>query len=658
MGDFLKIPHGAPFKTMDYTTLKIRNTELPVFSFDTVVVGSGAAGYNCALRLKEYGMDSVAIVTEGVRAGTSRNTGSDKQTYYKMNLCGDYADSPHAMAEDLFNGKCVDGDHALCEAALSVPSFIHLCQLGVPFPTNRYGEYVGYKTDHDPRARATSAGPLTSKLMTECLERAVEKENIPVFDGYHAVRVLKNGDEAVGVLCVDASDRFAVFRAGSVVFACGGPAGVYADTVYPLGHTGSSGVLFEAGVLGKNLTEWQFGLASTAPRWNVSGTYMQVLPRFVSVDADGTEHEFLSEYFADTGRMLSMVFKKGYEWPFDCRKVMEGSSVIDLLVYRECKEKGRRVYLDFTKNPDGLDRIPFDTLMPEAYEYLEKAEALFGTPIERLAHMNAPAIELYKEKGVDITQEYLEIALCAQHQNGGADVDLFWQTAVKGLFVVGEAAGTHGVYRPGGSALNAGQVGAMRAAAYIAECRKNRLMGDEDFGKLAAPQIAEEAAFVSCVQANPDNAAALLSSLREDMSRAGGALRRMNEIAALIPEREALYAALADRLGARSLLLAYVTRDTLVTQMMLLTAMKTHGERGGGSRGSGMYTDPAGHAPAGFDASYAFSLDDGGRDDTVLLARFADGHPETSIRPVRPLPEGGGFFENVWRTYRENKNIY
>ena len=31
--------------------------------------------------------------------GTSRNTGSDKQTYYKLNLCGDFADSPAAPAD-------------------------------------------------------------------------------------------------------------------------------------------------------------------------------------------------------------------------------------------------------------------------------------------------------------------------------------------------------------------------------------------------------------------------------------------------------------------------------------------------------------------------------------------------------------------------------
>ena len=38
--------------------------------------------------------------------------------------------------------KAVDGDLALCEAAASASSFFHLVQLGVPFPTNEYGEYI------------------------------------------------------------------------------------------------------------------------------------------------------------------------------------------------------------------------------------------------------------------------------------------------------------------------------------------------------------------------------------------------------------------------------------------------------------------------------------------------------------------------------------
>jgi hypothetical protein len=43
-------------------------------------------------------------------------------------------------------------------------------------------------------------------------------------------------------------------------------------------------------------------------------------------------------------------------------------------------------------------------------------------------------------------------------------VDKWWQSSVSGVFVIGEMAGTHGVKRPGGSALNAGQAGGLRLA--------------------------------------------------------------------------------------------------------------------------------------------------------------------------------------------------
>ena len=270
--------------------------QIQTITVDTLVVGSGAAGYNAANRILQDGRKSVALLTEGVLCGTSRNTGSDKQTYYKLGLGGDSPDSVRRMAEDLFSYGSVDGDNALCEAALSARSFLHLCELGVPFPVNRYGEYVGYKTDHDPFERATSAGPLTSKFMTEALQREAAALGLTVYDELMAVEILQHENAVCGVLALEKkSGEFVAFRTAHVVLATGGPAGIYADSVYPTSQMGSTGLALRAGVPVQNMTEWQYGLASLAPRWNVSGTYMQVLPRFVSMDKDGVEHEFLGD---------------------------------------------------------------------------------------------------------------------------------------------------------------------------------------------------------------------------------------------------------------------------------------------------------------------------------------------------------------------------
>lgn len=649
---------------MTQTKVVIGGEEIKVISLDTVIIGSGASGYNAALRLKKYGRSDIAVVTEGIKMGTSRNTGSDKQTYYKMNLCADYPDSPKAMATDLVSGGCVDGDTAYAEAALSVPSFIQLCELGVPFPVNRYGEYVGYKTDHDLRARATSAGPLTSKLMTECLEKAVKAEKIHIYDGLQAISVITESGKSRGILAFNKKsdkERFVLFNAANVIFATGGPAGIYESSVYPLGHSGSSGVIFEAGAKGRNLTEWQYGLASVAPRWNVSGTYMQVLPRFVSVDKNGREYEFLKEHFEDIGNCLFMIFKKGYEWPFDSRKLDGGSSVIDLLVYRETVMRGRKVYLDFRSNPYMLDNVPFDKLPDEAYDYLKSAGVLYGKPIDRLLKMNEPAYDLYLSKGVDLKKEMLQIDLCAQHNNGGVAVNLWWETDVESLFVVGEAAGTHGIYRPGGSALNAGQAGSMRAAQYIANCKDDKPLDIDKFIEVAKPFAEYHAGLVGKISSDSSNVKALMKLATSAMSGVGGAIRTYEKMEDAQSKVEAMLSSFENDVKANSrsaLTFAYRLRDVLMAQRMYLFAMRDYAKNAKMSRGSALYTSDYGKTPVDGCEVFRYVPYDGSFNTKVQEITCGKDGCKSEWRDVIPLPEGGGFFENVWADYRKNKNVY
>jgi succinate dehydrogenase/fumarate reductase flavoprotein subunit len=359
--------------------ITIAGMNIPLLSLNTLIVGSGAAALNAAVRLHARGQRDIAVVTEDFGGGTSNKAGSDKQTYYKLSLAGDRPDSPREMAEDLFQGGCMHGDIALCEAQGSAEAFLHLVSLGVPFPHDRYGAFVGYKTDHDPRQRATSAGPLTSHLMFERLAEAVRLKRIKVFDAHQVVALLTEGREqekkVVGALALDTRrckgrrPAFVIFNAVNIILGSGGPAGIYQASVYPESQTGSHGLAFEIGATGQNLTESQYGLASLKFRWNLSGTYQQVIPRYISTDRGGRdEREFLNDFFPDIGALCTAIFLKGYQWPFDPRKVADfGSSLIDLLVYQETVIKGRRVFLDFRRNPSGPDerqRFSFDRLSP------------------------------------------------------------------------------------------------------------------------------------------------------------------------------------------------------------------------------------------------------------------------------------------------------
>ena len=589
--------------------------------YHTLIIGTGCAGYNAADKLYDLGVRDIALVTEGRFMGTSRNTGSDKQTYYKLSLCGSDGDSVREMADTLYSGGGVMGEHALCEAAYSARCFMRLVELGVPFPTNEYGEYAGYKTDHDPRTRATSCGPLTSKYMTEALERSVLSKNIEIIDFCRVIRILTEDGAVTGVACANTvTGEVSVIACQNVILCTGGPAGIYRNTVYPESQHGAMSLAIEAGAELSNMEEWQYGIASTKFRWNLSGTYQQVLPRYLSVDAEGREREFLYDALGDAS--LGLIFLKGYQWPFDTRK-LPGSSQVDLLVAEEIK-KGNRVYMDFLHNPKGLEQ-GFSVLPEEAYTYLEKSGALFGTPIERLKTMNEGAIALYLDHGIDLWAEPLEIAVCAQHCNGGVAVDGNWQSRVKGLYVAGEAAGTFGVYRPGGSALNSTQVGSLRASEHIA--------------KQTGREVPTPAFALPTLRYGKSNLAELRKTFQTEMSRVADFDRKTEEMKAFFTE----VCELCDRFFAicvmeddSELAELFKLYDMALTQRSVLSAMICSAERLG-THGSALVDrqSAAGGAPRG----------------TRTLTRGAISREEA----VSPMPNPELWFETLLARQRKER---
>jgi succinate dehydrogenase/fumarate reductase flavoprotein subunit len=660
--------------------IEINGYRFPYHSYNTIIIGSGVAALNAAARLHGFGQKNTAIVTDHWGGGTSNNTGSDKQTYYKLSLAGGVPDSSWKMAEDLFAGGSMHGDIALCEAQNSLQCFYNLVELGVPFPFDKYGAFIGYKTDHDPMQRGTSAGPKTSQMMFQCLAGEVKARKIEIFDKHEIIGFLtaeKQGSRhVIGAVALDRENLesphlgFVVFNAVNIIMGTGGPAGIYKNSVYPLSQLGSTGLALEIGAKAHNLTESQFGIGSIKFRWNLSGSYQQVIPRYVSTDQNGgDEREFLNPYFPDMGKLASAVFLKGYQWPFDPRKVFNyGSSLIDILVYQETVLKERRVFLDFTHNPEGNEKkgqFSFDALEVEAQAYLKKSGALFGRPIDRLEKMNRPAIDLYLENGIDISKELLEIAVCAQHNNGGLKGNLWWESNIKHLFPVGEVNGTHGVYRPGGSALNSGQVGGMRAALFVAKRYDQEPPDAPSFLHAAREQI--KAKFRQAFQMI-DREMGDFTRLEKDriaiqkrMSACGGHIRRKEDVRKAVEEAYFHYQKILKNTRVKSsidLPFAFKNLDLGLTYLMYLEAVKAYLEKGGGSRGSYLVLDKKGIKPCSqLGDKWKFILTE--KDSYVaqhILEIWKDNSAVIHNQwvPVKPVPEPESWFETVWYDFRND----
>lgn len=662
------MPRLSPEPEITETVL-VGGHVIPVHRTGCVVVGSGAAGLRAAVELCRRG-GHVTIISQSAWGGTSACSGSDKQTLHTANTA-DHGDNYQAMARALRAGGAMDEDTAYIEAVGSPRAMASLQFLGLPLPQDRFGATLRYKTDHDETGRATSCGPRTSRLMVKVLAEEAIRLQIPFFNQTTAVQLLIEGaDDArhvTGILairprgCTETNPLgLVLYRCDAVVLAGGGPGELYRDSVFPNGCFGSLGLALDAGIDLVNLTESQFGIGTRREGfpWNLSGTYVQAMPHIYSVDAEGQEHHFLADYYRTTQELASNIFRKGYQWPFHATRMLDfGSSLVDLAIFRET-QAGRRVFMDFNRNPlpvPGDADFSMERLDDEVAAYLRNAGADHDMPIDRLHHMNPLSIELYRRYKMDIAAEPLEFAVNNQHMNGGIGVDTWGRSSLAGVYAVGEAAGTHGVTRPGGSALNAGQVFGARAAEHIAASDR-------------AYTIAEGPDAETLDRAHQQVIAALNSdSLLDPRIIRAEVQARMSDFAGILCTPEGIAQALAEARALNTRIRSEGVgfgRSTEVTRALqwrhmalvseaVLTALNHYVAAGGGSRGARAICDPAGEgvpqSRSGSLDAYRFRAERDQDKTEQIVLRMADAEMQLRIFANRPFDETAKpVFERDW----------
>ena len=656
--------------------IRVGDLDLPLLTTGTVVVGSGAAGLRAAVELKRRG-EAVLVASMSLFGGTSACSGSDKQTLHTAGTSRS-GDDFIKLAQAIAAGGCMDLDTAYIESVGSLQTLGTLQYLGLPLPQDRFGAALRYQTDHDEVGRATSCGPRTSRLMVKVLADEAIRLGVPFLRKCEVIRLLTDGDgqarRIVGVLAIDQERRsqhhgLVLIRAHSVVLANGGPGELYRDSVYPPHCYGGLGLALEAGIEVTNLSESQFGIGTRRSDfpWNLSGTYVQVMPDIYSRGEDGREHHFLAECYRSTREVAANIFRKGYQWPFHASRMLDfGSSLLDLAIHRE-SSLGRTIYMDFTRNvlarAGDMAFSPGD-LDDDVHAYLARAEALLPTPIERLRKMNPLAIDLFRMHGHDISRDPLPFNVNNQHMNGGVAVDLWCESSLGNCFAVGEVSGTHGVTRPGGAALNAGQVSAHRCAQQIHA--RGQALPEAELCASAMCQVREAMALIvdaladQGVHAGSIDPASAKVTIQARMSDHAGFICSADGVQPALSAasglRESIWAQGVCCRRASQVAEAFRCRHLALASEAVLLSIAHHLSRGGGSRGARAYHSPAGtlvpRDRSGALEEYRFIAEDLAHRHDKLVLRFDGSRFTTEIRPLRAIVDLERiFFEKDWGDY-------
>ncbi|MHA1293913.1 MAG: FAD-binding protein, partial [Promethearchaeota archaeon] len=464
------------------------------------------------------------------------------------------------------------------------------------------------------------------------------------------------------------------FKANSIVLATGGPAILYRDSVYPESQKGTIGIAIEAGCKLQNLTESQFGLASMKFRWNLSGSYQQVIPRYFSIDDKGREIEFLNNYFPSFKKLSKAIFLKGYQWPFNVERIENyGSSLIDLAVYNEVEILGRRVFLDFKRNPSNFN---FNKLDDIAKNYLIKSNAIGDTPIERLKAMNERAIKVFLNNKIDITKERVQIAVCNQHLNGGIYGDIWWETNIENLYAIGEINGSHGIHRPGGAALNSGQIGGLRAAQKINyKYNKNNTITSQTFIKIAKKHLdyfINELEIVLTKNKNIDekgqSPSQILLKIQEIMAKYCTIVRPLKGLKSQIEKIKKLlenFPKIVYLKNNKEIIDFLRVKDALLTQFIILNSIYNYHQINGSSRGSYLilrdnliksmnerYIIPHDNLE-----HFKFIVSQNTFKKKIQTVYYQNGEIKIIWEPVKQIPEDFGWFETVWKDFID-KNYF
>ncbi len=372
---------------------------------DVIVIGGGLTGTLAAYLLAKS-KKNIIIVRDG--RGASPHVAG-------FNVAGaEKGDSAEIFINDTIESAKGQADRKLveilCRDSMKLPEFLKT--IGFEFDTFEDGTLKARKSLGSSYSRVVGKGNSSGADILSILDSDLKKRgNVTLLEHSRAVRLFKSNNRVTGALVFNKrTEAFEVIQAHTVLLASGGYAGIFPFTSNSKDISGD-----------------------TVAMALLSG-------------AHATDMEFVQ--FEPSCAV----------WPLSLR----GKGMITTLFYEGAvltNSLGERFML---KNSSDGERVNKDVLARcIAKELREGRQSEHGgvwfdsTKVDpkRLLSAYEPFVTRYKNVGIDLMTEAVEVANAAHTSLGGVKVNDKCESDVLGLFAAGEALGNlHGVNRIGGSA--------------------------------------------------------------------------------------------------------------------------------------------------------------------------------------------------------------
>ena len=382
-------------------------------SYDIVIVGSGIGGLSTLLYLSETpiykaGQLSICLLVKGTLDQTNTNWAQGGIAAVKA-----LGDNFEKHINDTLNAGAFSNDKKIIEKVIhSAPKLIDdLINWGVQFDKKNNGEFDLAKEGGHSDARIWHKEDQTGKdIQSALINKIKDLDHVDLFENTTLVNAEKTENNSFSIQLFDNKKNLInTVSCSKLVLATGGIGGLYEKSTNQEIATGDG--IHIANKLGATIENLSF------IQFHPTGLYQK-----------GGISFLISEALRGSGAQLRNEKVETFMYKYDERLDLAPRDIVSRAISNEIdQQKLPYVYLDATKIDAKIIDKHFPNIKKECFDRL----------------------------GINIQKDLIPVVPVQHYSCGGVKVDEYGETAVSGLFAIGEVAATglHGANRLASNSL-------------------------------------------------------------------------------------------------------------------------------------------------------------------------------------------------------------